>query len=754
MKRNISDIISFNVYKTSIYTYIHISLVLKIAKAQGMSDRILQPLSNMYQVMQRRFKFGGGVGKAFASSNGIVQGCPLSVVLLNVLVNVWATAIKKRVPGVKPTCFADDVGALAHDPAQLQQVLDITGTFAQVTRQKLNPDKSKCWRTCSEGQDLHLKLLESELSQVDTLRSLGAHLAFKGNVKNIVGEQRFRRGAEIARRIQWAPLPMHVRAQLIASLVCPVSLYGITAANVPMSLMKHLGTAVMDAVWGSTRKLRCREVVMTLFVPGHRVDPEMASMYQCLCALRKFMSCRPHVNQIVHEIWAFYQHEISNHAHAHGPIQLVHKTLTCMGWSWSQPHCFTRPGHSLLPIVGCDQVWWEHQIRDGLRLTLWKRAGQRRQDMQGLENDWGVDRLATMSVCNSTKTKPYDSGILRSIISGSVRLQQRLHVAGLVDSAVCTFCGMAEETLEHCFWQCPCWDVVRSKFWIPARRIVESWPKCTVDCAIFLEHQEVVDLSAELESEEARVNELIESWSAMQVVVSSVDIGEMRNDDGKKVVWTDGASRNNQDARVRRAGCGVFYASDHVRNFSCILPGLVQSNQRAELLAVVLALRRDPSSMEIRTDSQYVFNGACAWQSWCARGWRGANTDLWRLFSQAMADRSPGSASFTKVLGHATKIDVQRGRVLACDKLGNDGADEYACTGADQHAVPASILQDLKLRRAAAVEVQSMMVEILKTRRIRAPAQAPVSDDVEAEHELLLYPSDVLPQDSVPSDSG
>ena len=283
---------------------------------------------------------------------------------------------------------------------------------------------------------------------------------------------------------------------------------------------------------------------------------------------------------------------------------------------------------------------------------------------------------------------------------------------------------------------------------------MESWPKCTVDCAIFLEHQEVVDLSAELESEEARVNELIESWSAMQVVVSSVDIGEMRNDDGKKVVWTDGASRNNQDARVRRAGCGVFYASDHVRNFSCILPGLVQSNQRAELLAVVLALRRDPRSMEIRTDSQYVLDGACAWQSWCARGWRGANTDLWRLFSQAMADRSPGSASFIKVLGHATKIDVQRGRVLACDKLGNDGADEYACTGADQHAVQASILQDLKLRRAAAVEVQSMMVEILKTRRIRAPVQAPVSDDVEAEHELLLYPSDVLPQDSVPSDSG
>ena len=65
-----------------------------------------------------------------------------------------------------------------------------------------------------------------------------------------------------------------------------------------------------------------------------------------------------------------------------------------------------------------------------------------------------------------------------------------------------------------------------------------------------------------------------------------------------------------------------------------------------------------------------------------------------------------------------------------------------------------SYLQDLKRRRAEAAEVQSMMVEVLKTRRSRAPAQATVSDEVEAEHELLLFPSDVVPQDCVPSDTG
>ena len=372
---------------------------------------------------------------------------------------------------------------------------------------------------------------------------------------------------------------------------------------------------------------------MTLFVPGHRVDPEMASMYQCLCALRKFLPTRPHLNHVVYEAWAFYHNDSSNSTHAHGPIGLVLKTLEHMGWSWDEPHTFTRPGRSPLHIVGCDQIWWEHQVRDGLRLTMWKRAGQRRQDMQGLADDCGVDRIATMAVCNSVKTEAYDAGILRSIIAGSVRLQQRLHVAGLVDSAICTFCGLAEETLEHCFWQCPCWDAIRNQFDIPARRIVESWPRCTRDCGIFIEQRDVLDLSAELDSEEARVNELLEHWSVVHDVAGGSVPNEMINDDGQTVLWTDGASRNNQDARVRRAGCGIFYAAGHASNFSCFLPGLVQSNQRAELLAIVLALRRDSRSLELRTDSQYVFDAACAWASWRERGWRGANRDLWLLFS-------------------------------------------------------------------------------------------------------------------------
>ena len=50
---------------------------------------------------------------------------------------------------------------------------------------------------------------------------------------------------------------------------------------------------------------------------------------------------------------------------------------------------------------------------------------------------------------------------------------------------------------------------------------------------------------------------------------------------------------NNQDEWFRRAGAGI-YAWDHEMNLSMVVPRLVQTNQRVELLAVVVACLLDP----------------------------------------------------------------------------------------------------------------------------------------------------------------
>jgi len=182
-----------------------------------------------------------------------------------------------------------------------------------------------------------------------------------------------------------------------------------------------------------------------------------------------------------------------------------------------------------------------------------------------------------------------------------------------------------------------------------------------------------------------------------------------------QVLWTDGACAHNQDYRFRRAGSGIFYDEGHDMNLSVFVPGHVQSNQRAELLAVVLACLRDPRPLDIRSDSEYVCNGFAARQAWSVTGWRGDHGDLWSLLDAEVRSRT-SAVRVSWVKGHAKRIDVERGRTTEMDKRGNDGADLLAVAGAAMHRVSDELVESAQQRRCTAVRVQQMMVAVLKAR--------------------------------------
>ena len=79
--------------------------------------------------------------------------------------------------------------------------------------------------------------------------------------------------------------------------------------------------------------------------------------------------------------------------------------------------------------------------------------------------------------------------------------------------------------------------------------------------------------------------------------------------DGRVVVFTDGASRGNQYRQARYAGIGAYWGNEHPFNISMPLKGEVQTNTRAELTAIIKVLQLEVRHTEIRTDSQYAFDG-------------------------------------------------------------------------------------------------------------------------------------------------
>ena len=77
-----------------------------------------------------------------------------------------------------------------------------------------------------------------------------------------------------------------------------------------------------------------------------------------------------------------------------------------------------------------------------------------------------------------------------------------------------------------------------------------------------VESAEALQVGDALEAEELRADDC---WSspplrASAEVSAAANAGEYVCE-GRVVLWTDGACRNNADARFSRAGCGIFLCS-------------------------------------------------------------------------------------------------------------------------------------------------------------------------------------------------
>ena len=133
----------------------------------------MRPLRAIYADLERRFKVGGGLVTPFRPTNGILQGCPLSVILINLLQAVWTRAVLAETEA-DPTSYADDATLLGERPA-VQAGGTLTLRFCVLTGQVLNT--KKCLAFDTSGDAAPPLLFDDEKPPMGTVtRCLGANL--------------------------------------------------------------------------------------------------------------------------------------------------------------------------------------------------------------------------------------------------------------------------------------------------------------------------------------------------------------------------------------------------------------------------------------------------------------------------------------------------------------------------------------------------------------------------------------------------
>ena len=140
--------------------------MIKTLQKAGIEGGYLNIIKATYDKPTANIILNGEKLKAFPLKSGIRQGCPLSPLLFNIVLEVLATAIReeKEIKGlqirkeVKLSLFADDILYIKSPKDSIRKLLELISEFSKFAGDKINTQKSPTFLyTNSEKSEREIK---------------------------------------------------------------------------------------------------------------------------------------------------------------------------------------------------------------------------------------------------------------------------------------------------------------------------------------------------------------------------------------------------------------------------------------------------------------------------------------------------------------------------------------------------------------------------------------------------------------------
>ncbi|KAJ9440509.1 hypothetical protein DIPPA_32170 [Diplonema papillatum] len=459
-------------------------IVLRLAGDLGLHNRVLKPLRAIYRLLARRFKLPLGVGREFSVTNGILQGCPVSVILINALLSVVMKAVKKEAEGVSPKSYADDATLLSRlSEAALQKGVDVVDEFCTLTGMELNLQKTVAFSTRRRHQStLRLRSVDALLRFGKSVTCLGALVSTAKNRTERSDSERVEKAAALAEGLRHAPFRYEKRVRIVQSNVLPAALSGCSFAPVSKVAMKRLTTSVMGLIWGGSNPKRAREMVLNFQEKGHLTDPSTCLAYRVTTAFYAACERLPRLLPLMESIRGRYAEEDL----PLGPVGLAMKSMEECGHVWGPgPLSRTLRNGAIFDPIASTPSKRGHEVRADLRAKTWSRLVARRPGFEGVQR---ADLERTNSFWRMRECPAHTARLIRVALAGGVNTAEftsRMRQAGAEPQAPsCKHCGSGDtEDEKHVFWDCGAYSHIRRREahaeLMAANRA--DWPRCTLE---------------------------------------------------------------------------------------------------------------------------------------------------------------------------------------------------------------------------------------------------------------------------------
>ena len=471
------------------FDVIPVNIMLAVMKKRGASPLLLNALHGVYYQLNRCYRIQGSFSALWSSSNGIIQGCSLSLLGLNSLIS----CILEKADSI-PVCltgraYADDISGVGSSKSKEDLILR-TQNFHRVvnTYQSCGLGDISVKKTFTFGDSCLQGQVAPDFQHLNDFRLVGVSVVSQlltGSFTKLETKRLETWKATVikARRL---PLSWPDKAKTLIATQSQAT-WGQGAHQLPsdQKALNLVRSALMRTFWNEDFYSMSPLLTFALLVPV-QLEPTFAMLYTGLLA---FQRCMVNCTQSAQTVQKILNSEVNSHV---GPCARI---LEIIEGPLSQP---TR---QLVESQIGNLDLWKHDLRECWRMHLLKQLQHERSHQYARATQ--IDRVRTMKFHDQlqvladgcdvpdlalTQEEAWMKiAVLRRLLAGGLLTEARIRRHKRRQDIQLCSCNSGEEaTVEHVSWRCLHFHDLRQPMMDALADQIPHFPIITQYAGIFL----------------------------------------------------------------------------------------------------------------------------------------------------------------------------------------------------------------------------------------------------------------------------
>ena len=416
--------------------------------AFGLPSQLATFFLQIYGNLKRHLSYQNWVSPVpTTSTNGVVQGCSLSLIAINLNMAVWSY-MTSQIPHIVACVFIDDayLWVRLQHAHLLSKAIEITESWDSLSGQALNNAKCKVWGTSTKARQV-VKTMFPDMMLSHIIDVLGTQI--QTTECNSYGwpDQKTQKIVRDIRNISSLPCTRSIQEHIIASKVLPQLCYAPHVNQIPKAALNRIQSKIAQALWKNRPAWRSKALVLGVLSRPHRVDPCTARAYNIFLDIQNFLKTTTPQNR---EMWA-RQCEAETIS-PHSICAAFFQACAFLEISVVEGFYVSIWGSSYVSILDFTRRDFKKVLRNACRQAMYNQAAKAiRADIKQPSGVIDIDltnvgaKIAKKHTHNSIPMTCFRD----SVLVGCVVTNDRAAHANESISQQCRCCNNQKESIEH-----------------------------------------------------------------------------------------------------------------------------------------------------------------------------------------------------------------------------------------------------------------------------------------------------------------